>query len=60
MESQKIIVLQTIRDINRRIDEDIEFYQKKLDEANTRLGILLAEKQQLVDLLQILEQEKNK
>ena len=60
MGSQKIIVLQTIRDINRRIDEDIEFYQKKLDEANTRLGILLVEKQQLVDLLQILEQEKNK
>ena len=60
MGSQKIIVLQTIRDINRRIDEDIEFYQKKLDEANARLGILLVEKQQLVDLLQILEQEKNK
>ena len=56
----KIVILETIRDINRRIDEDIEFYQKKLDEANTRLGILLVEKQQLVDLLQTLEQEKNK
>ena len=56
----KIVILETIRDINRRIDEDIAFYQKKLDEANLRLGILLVEKQQLVDLLNILEQEKNK
>ena len=56
----KIVILQTIRDINRRIDEDIEFYQKKLDEANTRLAILKVERQQLVDLLNILEQEKNK
>ena len=56
----KIVILETIRDINRRIDEDIAFYQKKLDEANLRLGILLVEKQQLVDLLNVLEQEKNK
>ena len=56
----KIVILQTIRDINRRIDEDIEFYQKKMDEANTRLAILKVERQQLVDLLNILEQEKNK
>ena len=56
----KIVILETIRDINRRTDEDIAFYQKKLDEANLRLGILLVEKQQLVDLLNILEQEKNK
>ena len=56
----KIVILQTIRDINRRIDEDIEFYQKQLDEANTRLAILKVERQQLVDLLNILEQEKNK
>ena len=41
----KIVILETIRDINRRIDEDIAFYQKKLDEANLRLGILLVEKQ---------------
>ena len=56
----EIVILQTIRDINRRIDDDIAFYQGKLDQANTRLAILLVEKQQLVDLLNILEQEKNK
>ena len=56
----EIILLDTIRDINRRIEQDIEFYQKKLDEANTRLAILMVEKQQLLDLLNILEQEKNK
>ena len=56
----ELIILDTIRDINRRIDKDIEFYQGKLDEANTRLSILMVEKQQLVDLLNILEQEKNK
>ena len=54
------MILETIRDINRRIDEDIEFYQGKLDQANTRLAILKVERQQLVDLLNILEAEKNK
>ena len=56
----KIVILETIRDINRRIDEDIEFYQGKLDQANTRLAILKVERQQLVDLINILEAERNK
>ena len=56
----KLILLDTIRDINRRINEDIEFYQGKLDQANTRLAILKVERQQLVDLINILEAERNK
>ena len=56
----ELIILDTIRDINRRIDADIEFYQKKLDEANTRLAILKVERQQLIDLMNILEAERNK
>ena len=56
----EVILLDTIRDINRRIEEDIEFYQKKLDQANFRLGILKVERQQLVDLINILEAERNK
>ena len=56
----EITILQTVRDINRRITEDINFYQKKLDEANFRLGVLKIERQQLVDLINILEAERNK
>ena len=56
----ELIILDTIRDINRRIDADIELYQKKLDEANTRLAILKVERQQLIDLMNILEAERNK
>ena len=55
-----LILLDTIRDLNRRINEDIEFYQGKLDQANTRLAILKVERQQLVDLINILEAERNK
>ena len=56
----ELIILDTIRDLNRRINEDIEFYQEKLDQANTRLAILKVERQQLVDLINILEAERNK
>ena len=56
----EVLILETIRDINRRITEDINFYQKKLDEANFRLGILKVERQQLIDLINILEAERNK
>ena len=56
----ELIILDTIRDLNRRIDADIEFYQGKLDQANTRLAILKVERQQLIDLMNILEAERNK
>ena len=56
----EVIILETIRDINKRINEDIEFYQSKLDQANTRLAILKVERQQLIDLMNILEAERNK
>ena len=56
----ELILLDTIRDINKRINEDIEFYQDRLDKANTRLAILKVERQQLIDLINILEGEKNK
>ena len=56
----EVLILETIRDINRRITEDINFYQKKLDEVNFRLGVLKVERQQLVDLINILEAERNK
>ena len=56
----ELILLDTIRDINRRINDDIEFYQEKLDQANTRLAILKIERQQLIDLINILEGERNK
>ena len=56
----EVLILETIRDINRRINDDIEFYQEKLDQANTRLAILKIERQQLIDLINILEGERNK
>ena len=56
----ELIMLDVVRDINRRIDDDIEFYQGQLDKANTRLAILKLERQQLVDLINILEGERNK
>ena len=56
----KVILLETIRDLNKRIDDEIAYYSEMLDRTNTRLTILNEERRQLLELLQILEKEKNK
>ena len=55
-----IIILGSIRDINNKIEREIEFYTEQLNKAETRLSILQEERRQLIELLCILEQEKNK
>ena len=55
-----IIILDSIRDINNKIEREIEFYTEQLNKAETRLSILQEERRQLIELLCILEQEKNK
>ena len=56
----RVILLETIRDLNKRIDDEIAYYNEMLDRTNTRLTILNEERRQLLELLQILEKEKNK
>lgn len=55
-----LIILQTIIDINKRIDEELEFYNEQLKKTELRLTILREEQRQLLELINILEQEKNK
>ena len=56
----KLIVLSHIRDINEKIDKEIEFYEQRLNKTEFRLDILREERRQLVELLDILANEKNK
>ena len=55
-----LIILQTIIDINKRIDDELEFYNEQLKKTELRLTILREEQRQLLELINILEQEKNK
>ena len=56
----EVIVLKTIRDLHKRLDEEIEYYTEMLQKANTRLSLLNEERRQLLELLTILEAERNK
>ena len=56
----KVILLETIRDLNKRIDDEITYYNEMLERTNTRLTILNEERRQLMELLDILQKEKNK
>ena len=55
-----IIKLDDIRNINEKIDEEVEFYTKQLEAAERRLSLLESERKMLVELLHILENERNK
>ena len=55
-----IIRLEDIRDINQKIDKEVEFYTKQLEAAEKRLSLLESERKMLVELLRILENERNK
>ena len=55
-----IIRLEDIRNINEKIDQEVEFYTKQLEAAERRLSLLESERRMLVELLQILENERNK
>ena len=54
----KVIILSQIRELNQRIDEEIEYYNEKLDKAQFRLSIINEEIRQLNELLDILEKER--
>ena len=55
-----IIRLDDIRNINDKIDKEVEFYTKQLEDAEKRLSLLESEHKMLVELLRILENERNK
>ena len=55
-----VIVLQKVLDLRTRIEEELEYYNHLLDKCEARMYILREEHRQLVDLIQILEQEKEK
>ena len=55
-----IIRLDDIRNINEKIDKEVEFYTKQLEAAERRLSLLESERKMLVELLHILENERNK
>ena len=54
----KVIILSQIRELNQRIDEEIEYYNEKLDKAQFRLSMINEEIRQLNELLDILEKER--
>ena len=54
----KVIILSLIRELNQRIDEEIEYYNEKLDKAQFRLSMINEEIRQLNELLDILEKER--
>ena len=54
----KVIILSQIRELNQRIDEEIEYYKEKLDKAQFRLSMINEEIRQLNELLDILEKER--
>ena len=56
----KLIILDTIRDLNAKIDREVEYYESQLAKTELRLTILQEERRQLLELLEILEGEKNK
>ena len=56
----KIIVLQEVRDLKIRINEELEYYAHLLEKCEARMYILREEHKQLTELIKILEQEKEK
>ena len=55
-----LIILSEIIEINNKIDKEIEFYEQQLHKTEFRLDVLREERRQLVELLGILAEEKNK
>ena len=56
----EVIILQHVRDLRIRIEEELEYYNHLLDKCEARMYILREEHRQLVELINILEQEKEK
>ena len=55
-----LIILSEIIEINNKIDKEIEFYEQQLHKTEFRLDVLREERRQLVELLGILAEERNK
>ena len=55
-----VIVLQKVLDLRTRIEEELEYYNHLLDKCEARMYILREEHRQLVELINILEAEKEK
>ena len=60
MGSQKIITLQTIRDNNLKIEEELVWLKKMLVKAEFRASMALQEVEQYKVVIDIIEGEKNK
>lgn len=55
-----LIILSQIKDINEKIDKEIKMYEEMLGKCELRLGLLREERRQLVEVINILANEKNK
>ena len=59
MITNKVIILQDIRDTNQRLDEEIEYFTERLEKTEFRMSMIQEEHRQLVELLEILKKERN-
>ena len=56
----KIISLQEVMKLRGKVEKEIEFYQDRLKQSDLRLSIIQEERRQLIELLDILEKEKER
>ena len=55
-----IISLSEVRDINEKIEKQLEFYQARKEKLELRLSMAQRELDQTVWLIDVLEKERNK
>ena len=55
-----LIILSQIKDINAKIDKEIEMYEEMLGKCESKLSFLREERRQLIEVISILAHEKNK
>ena len=55
-----IINLEGVRDINEKIDQQLEFYQARKEKLELRLSMAQRELDQTLWLIDVLEKERNK
>ena len=55
-----IVSLSEVRDINEKIDKQLEFYRTRVEKLELRLSITQQELDQTLELIEILENERNK
>ena len=56
----KVVILSDIRDLNLKIDEELDWLRKMLDKAETRASIALREAEGIRTAIDIIEGQRNK